>query len=817
MTSERLSRLAPGTRWAMFILTAILALNAGAVAFAVIFQTASNQVAMIEFQETLTLVREGDPAGRIAIRVKVVPESAKEIVVMCRMAGDLKPADFELVSPLIARTEKGWQLVIPAFTSSFDLAVKVADDGIIQTTLRQVALQLTGGNRRWRVGTNATHTLTIRDCYRPPHVEFAKSSTTQLREGEKLVLSIESTDALEGRIEVPYTVERAAGDVDISPIARVELTSERPSASIELAARRDSLYEGERRLLIRLNPDPNHRYLLGERSQIELVIEDRDSPPTFSVTAVAQVVEHDRPAKCRLTASVASAAETVIPFTVESPVTNSLPKTGEFRLAAKQLEAEVELPTRKLSWPPGDHQVKLSLGDDVAVATEGHRQTTLLIRNRDYTVKLIASAKELAENSAKGIGVQITLSDGLTALDAIEVTVQGSGTASLDKDYRLDSGGVAATKDTLRGTWDLKLTIPKGANSVSFQIEPKNDTTDEDDKEILMKLTAESIKVAPTSQQARITLVDDDPPPTLRLIAETKNLQEGGKYPTAFAVEIADNRATEKTIRGSLTAETDPKHEEEFRIAPKTFELLPGETRKEFSLEIADNDERGLSPETLQWELVVSLADLKNAEMKKDSNSLKFVIRDDDLYKGDTLFLIAHTMHLQRFIERKGDEPFQTVLRDILKTPGSDAKLIGGRAFLVGQKEPLQLPTAEPIAAANAFDESDVCTVLNAALRMEAAIRKHTGNRQINVLLIYPHSLSTGEDNSKEVLKLPDDSDGIQPRRKVVLIGGSQNKANGRLGELLAQFSQKRPVVTVDDIDDRRLVSVLANLVKQGP
>jgi hypothetical protein len=204
----------------------------------------------------------------------------------------------------------------------------------------------------------------------------------------------------------------------------------------------------------------------------------------------------------------------------------------------------------------------------------------------------------------------------------VTVTLNGAPAGPVTVNYATSNGTATAGSDytATSGT----LTFNPGETSKTFSVTIREDTRDEPDETVLLALSNPTNAVLGSPASATITMVDNDPPPSVRFSTSSGYVHENAGAATVTArlsaasgYAITVNYATSD---GTAQAGSD------YTATSGTLTFNPGETSKSFTVPIID-DIVGEANETL----TVSLSNPTNATLGSPSSTTLTIRANDTL------------------------------------------------------------------------------------------------------------------------------------------------------------------------------------------
>ncbi|MDT4966095.1 MAG: hypothetical protein QOJ64_832 [Acidobacteriota bacterium] len=226
--------------------------------------------------------------------------------------------------------------------------------------------------------------------------------------------------------------------------------------------------------------------------------------------------------------------------------------------------------------------VKLTLSNPGGGIALGARNTAVLeIKDNDPTPTLSISDASVNEGNSGTTSVDVTIS--LSAASGQTVTVQldtRAWTASQPLDYPQISGAL--------------ITFTPGETIKTFPILAKGDTLDEPDEFFTVGLSRQT-NATLADGEGKITIIDDDPAPTLSINDVTIAEGNSGTVSLAFTVQLSAASGQLVTVNFA-TADGTAAGGSDYQVASGTLTFNEGETAKNISLQIigdsiAENDE----------------------------------------------------------------------------------------------------------------------------------------------------------------------------------------------------------------------------------
>jgi hypothetical protein len=791
-----------GTIWACLVLVVIFVVNSLGLAWEL---SRPRPVAKIGFEAAGSAGREGETLN---VRVELAEPLPFPTRARLRVDGTAQATDISMNSRFLRADHDGWELTVPAGFRVVVLPILLCDDKQAEQPAERILLQLSGDSGRVEVGPIDVHELTIQDPYLPPSLHFVFAELPATREGDVVRLEVRAEGMIERPFSVPVSVAaNSSRDIQLSTHS-LDFGPEKATASLEITAVSDSLYEGDERATITLVKTPG-TYVLGEPHAVELPLEDADQAPTFRLAGPATPIMPSMPCRCELFASVASSRDRDFECAVVAPKANSgalplgLPTTLKFELRAGKTQASADLPLAGVDWQEGDTQLTIDLPEDERSASPADRRATVTIRNLRLLLRISPSEVALKEGTEGTTTLTIEFEDAAAAPLDLDIKIRATGSAALDDDYQV-IGIEPQLEAGSKRSWNGVLRFPRDGKQIAFELRSFDDKVDEDDKEVSLSFESIGIDNRNATPVSRIKLCDDDPSPIVRLSAEPLVVNEGATLDVKLRFENAV--VSERPISGKLEFGGSLRRDQDFRFEDEFFVFQPGEQERSIEIQTLDDNKR--SPNGQRGDIKVSLAALKNAEASADAGSLRIEVNDDDSLAGSVLVLVAHT---DEDVDSFGGR--QALAKEMAEFSNKHQNVI-----VLGVPQLFGRTSQQPYAADDQKDEAKMPKrgaglVLQRALEIESDIIRRRNGQGLNVILVYPHNLETGQVDQTEPFEKPKTH---RVRRKVIVIGAIPNQGlAGDFEEILKHYSTEKTILTVSDVREEQLATILANCVEK--
>ncbi len=258
-----------------------------------------------------------------------------------------------------------------------------------------------------------------------------------------------------------------------------------------------------------------------------------------------------------------------------------------------------------------DETVLLTLSNPSSATITGSNPVTLTILDDDPAPTVAFSSGTYSVSESAGTA---TITVTLSAASGLTVTVNyatSDGTATAGSDYTAASG---------------TLTLAPGVTSQTFAVPITSDTLDENDETVFLTLSGATNATIGGANPATLTLLDDDPAPTVSFSSGSYSVDEGAGSATINVVlDAASGRTVTinyATSDGTAVAGSD------YTAASGTLTFLPGITSQSFPVSIIDD--AAIEPDET---VMLTLSGASNATIG-GTNPATLIITDNDAAPG---------------------------------------------------------------------------------------------------------------------------------------------------------------------------------------
>jgi hypothetical protein len=246
---------------------------------------------------------------------------------------------------------------------------------------------------------------------------------------------------------------------------------------------------------------------------------------------------------------------------------------------------------------------------NATLGTPGSAILTIVDNDGPATVQFEPTTVQVDEDVASGtatLTVTLNIASGFTI--QVDYNATAGGTATLGSDYTLVGG---------------TLTFDPGDTSKTFDVFITNDSLDEPDETVLLELTNPiSATLGTPDEIATLTILDDDPPPSVQFSSNTYSVNEADGTATITAtLSAASGKSI--TVDYSINAGTATSGSD-FTAGSDTLTFDPGDTSKTFTVPII-NDALDEGNETVS----LALSGPSNATLGTPHSATLSILDDD--------------------------------------------------------------------------------------------------------------------------------------------------------------------------------------------
>jgi len=334
----------------------------------------------------------------------------------------------------------------------------------------------------------------------------------------------------------------------------------------------DTVFEGNESLIVTLSNAVGAT--LGSPNPATLTIVDDDAQPTVQFSAVTYSVNEN--AGSATVAATLSEAPTVT-VTVSYATSDGTALAGsDYTAISGTLAFAPGVTSRTFSVPIINNSVfetneslSLALSNPVNATLGSPNPATLTIVDNDSPPRVRFSASTYSVNEGAGSATITATLTGATAVTATVSYTTSNGTALAGSDYTATSGTLA---------------FAPGATSQTFSVPIIDDTVFESSESVALTLSNPVSATLRSPNQATLTILDDDGPPTVQFSSATYSVNESAGSATivaslskasAFSVTVSYATSNGTALAGS-----------DYTAASGILTFAPGTTARTFDVAI---------------------------------------------------------------------------------------------------------------------------------------------------------------------------------------------------------------------------------------
>ena len=409
---------------------------------------------------------------------------------------------------------------VSADATHVDIPVAITND--TDDDDETVILTLTAGSG-YTLGATTVHTLTIRDDDGAPTATFAAAASTPAESVETHNVRVNFSPAPARAITLTYTVDGTAiADEDFTALpGSVDVSADATHVDIPVAITNDTADEDDETVILTLTAADGAGYTLGSTTVHTLTIQDDDIPAATFAAARSTPAESAGTHNVRVNFSPAPGTAITLTYTVDGTAIadndfTALP--GSVNVPADATYVNIPVAITNDTDDEDDETVILTL---TAAAEAGYTLGsttvhTLTIRDNDGApppVTLAAATfADATSTPAESVGTyNVRVNFSPAPVTAITLTYTVGGTAIGNADFTGLPGSV---------------NVPADATHVNIPVTITNDTEDEDDETVILRLTAGSGYTLGSTRVHTLTIRDDDGTPAATFASATSTPDE---------------------------------------------------------------------------------------------------------------------------------------------------------------------------------------------------------------------------------------------------------------------------------------------------
>ncbi len=521
-------------------------------------------------------------------------------------------SDYEAISPTTLTFNPGDPL-----SKTFD--VTLIDDLLAESD-KTVQLSLSNPSANASLGTQSNSTLTIIDNETPLEVAFDSPTYSVIENAGPAMINIVLSRPYATVVSVSYQTSLGGSatpgnDYVTISATPIEFLPGETIKSFEVTINDDDVEELEETVLLNLS-SPSTGVMLGAQNSATLSIFDNDVAPEINLSSSTYNV-NENSVSALITVNLSHSFDT--PVSIDYQTANGSATAGIDYTA---------IPATTLTFETGE----MSKNFPVFINNDGIPEPT-------ETVQIILSNPSLnailgAQNSAE-LSIldddtipKISLDSAAYEIDEDSGTGTLSATVMLDTasaqtvrvDYKTNDETAEAGNDYLSA--DATLVFPAGETSQEIIITILDDTLEEGDETFNLSLSNPQNGEIGTPNNATVTIVDDDLPPTISFTEASYSVDED-QGQVMFTAEL-NHPVNYEFVADYATSDGTATADDDYEATSGQLVFPPFQTSKSFTVKIND-DSRNEQDETAY----VSLTTNSSAQPRVAANTTLTIVDND--------------------------------------------------------------------------------------------------------------------------------------------------------------------------------------------
>ena len=408
------------------------------------------------------------------------------------------------------------------------------------------------------------------------------------------------------KLATSRTMTVSVGSASKNVTLPVNKTSASGSVSLTYTPSNNDRYEGDRSVPV-----------TGRAGDVpvtgtSLTIKEDEDPPTVSFSSSSRTVDEDS-GTVSLTVALSGASGQAV--TVDYATADGTAKAGSdytgtsgtLTFSAGEKSKTVSISITNDSIDEDNEPLTVSLSDPSGATLGSTDEATVTIIDDDLPPKIsLSSSSRTVSEDAGTVGLTVRLSQGSGKPVKVDYATT-DGTASSGSDYTAKSGTV---------------TFAPGESSQTISVSIKDDSTDEPDENFMVRLSSPSNATLGSTDEATLTIKDDDPAPTITVSPSSRTVSEGAGR-VRLSVSLSEESGKEVRV-SYATADGTASAGSDYTARSGTLTYAPGQDEKTISVDVLED-----SAYEYDEDFTVRLSRPSNATLGSTSSST-VTIRDND-------------------------------------------------------------------------------------------------------------------------------------------------------------------------------------------
>lgn len=368
-------------------------------------------------------------------------------------------------------------------------------------------------------GSTANNAVSRAVTVAEPTVSYDPVSGSLGEANGRLSIAINLDPAAGSAVSLPFSLAGSATantDYSLSRSSPIQIPAGTTSLTLVVTGLDDNRAEGDETLQIQFGSPSGAA--LNDRGPIDITIQDDEPTPLVQFeTSTTQINENSGQLAIRLSLSGASENAISVPYTLTGSAGLSdyqLSPTSPISFAAGQTSALLTLTPRDDNLSEDDETVVVDLGAPSGATLGSRSRHTSLILDDERRAGPPQLRFEFAESQASEDGGTATVRAILSrpTNTALTVPLSYSGTATR-ADY----------------TAPANLSFSAGSSTATLTLNLLEDTLNEASETILIRLQSASGITLGSPEEHSISLIDNDPVPTVNFVMAEQAVREGAR------------------------------------------------------------------------------------------------------------------------------------------------------------------------------------------------------------------------------------------------------------------------------------------------
>ncbi len=496
-------------------------------------------------------------------------------------------------------------VTIPSGSDQVTFSIPLVNDSIDELD-ETIILTILGADQAVR-GMPDVHVITILDDDDPPLASLIAPGAISEEDGS-LSVAVSLTGPSGFAISLPFTIGGTAtqGSDLLVPASPLVIPAGSTSGALSFTLLGDTLHEGDETLTITLGP-PSFAGL-GAPASLSLTIGDDDPAPTVTLGSIPTLFsETAGTLSISVGLSAASALPVTIPFTFGGTTASGsdyTPPASPLVIAAGTTSGVISLPIVDDPLREGTETLTIALGAPTngTLGSPASGSIDILDNEPIPVLSISPTATSLPETGGQVI---LTVSASVPSQDPIAVPFTLFGNATVGVDYNIPSSPIV---------------IASGQIAAAIPVTAISDPLHDPNETIVLSLGATPNALLGPQTVATLTIVDDDPSPSVTITGPITIVEAAGSVSFTISLTVAAGQdiAIPYTVGGTLTLGVD------FLPATGALVVPAGATTTTLQFPIIDD-----ALDELTETIVITLGTPVNAILGSP-NSITVSVLDDD-------------------------------------------------------------------------------------------------------------------------------------------------------------------------------------------